>query len=264
MCKSIEMTRLIRCVMGWMVMGALMLNLSSRVVAQEIKPDLSGLGRAARPNELAAWNTDVRADFQGLPPGQGSVKEGELLWEQKCARCHGSFGESHSHTNPLLGGITPDDVKKGRVAAQAPDSKVPVSTLMKVATVSTLWDFVRRAMPWDAPKSLSTNEVYASLAYLFFLADLVEADFVLSDKTLPKIQNLLPNRFGMTLDHGLGSVNGKPDVNQPACMKDCVVGEPKVKVIPTRMKQIHGNLEDQMRDFGAFRGVTLETKAAKP
>ena len=128
-----------------------------------------GIGRPATPKEVAAWDIDVRPDFKGLPKGSGSVAQGMDIWEAKCASCHGVFGESNEVFTPLVGGTTKDDVKTGRVARLTDPAYPGRTTLMKVATVSTLWDYIHRAMPWNAPKSLSTDEVYAVTAYLLNL-----------------------------------------------------------------------------------------------
>src|SRR5512132_591706 len=180
-----------------------------------------GVGRAATPAEIAAWDIDVRPDFKGLPAGSGSVALGQKVWDAKCAQCHGTFGESNEVFTPLVGGTTADDIKTGRVAALTkPD--VARTTLMKLSTVSTLWDYIRRAMPWNAPKSLTTDEVYAVVAYLLNLGDILPDDFVLSDRNIAQVQARLPNRNGMTRDHGLWDLKGKPDVANAPCMKDCV------------------------------------------
>src|SRR5438552_17062190 len=76
-----------------------------------------GVGRPATPAEIAAWDIDVRPDFKGLPPGSGSVAEGQKVWDAKCASCHSTFGESNEVFTPLVGGTTAQDVKTGRVAA---------------------------------------------------------------------------------------------------------------------------------------------------
>ena len=125
-----------------------------------------GIGRDATAKEVAAWDIDVRPDFKGLPKGSGSVAQGQVVWETKCASCHGIFGESGEVFNPIVGGTTKDDVRTGR-AAHLTDSGYPGrTTLMKLATVSTLWDYVHRAMPWNQPKSLAVDEVYAVTAYM--------------------------------------------------------------------------------------------------
>jgi len=110
-----------------------------------------GVGRAATPAEIRAWDIDVRPDFQGLPAGHGSVAQGQEIWDAKCATCHGTFGESNEVFTPLVGGTTADDVKTGRVRSLT-DPSVARTTFMKLSTVSTLWDYVRRAMPWNAPR----------------------------------------------------------------------------------------------------------------
>src|SRR5690349_1303678 len=181
-----------------------------------------GVGRAATPDEVAAWNIDVRPDFQGLPKGSGSVADGQKIWDDRCASCHGTFGESNEVFTPLVGGTTAEDIKTGRVKSLV-TGDVARTTLMKVATVSTLWDYIRRAMPWNAPKSLSVDEVYAVLAYLLNLGDILPADYVLSDRNIAEVQQRMPNRNGMTRNHGLWDIKGKPDVANTACMKDCPV-----------------------------------------
>src|SRR6187551_3853507 len=75
-----------------------------------------GIGRAATPAEIKAWDIDVRPDFKGLPPGRGTVAQGQDLWEAKCAGCHGVFGESNEVFSALVGGTTKDDIRTGRVA----------------------------------------------------------------------------------------------------------------------------------------------------
>jgi len=216
----------------------------------------SQVGRAATPAEIAAWNIDVRPDFAGLPPGSGSVAQGLQVWESKCARCHGSFGESVQFTNALAGGTTAQDLASGRVAGLAwlnPQVQpLPATTLMKVPNVSTLWDYIRRAMPFDQPKSLSTNEVYASLAYMLSLADVVPQDFVLTERNIAQVK--LPNRLGMRTDHGLWRVDGTPDVQGTLCMSGCDTSE-VLRTLPARAKFQQGNIAEQMRSYGPSRGV---------
>src|SRR5688572_14034743 len=169
-----------------------------------------GIGRAATAAEIKAWDIDVRPDFKGLPPGSGSVEKGQKVWDEKCASCHGTFGESNEVFTPLVGGTTAADIKTGRVGTLV-TGDVARTTLMKLSTLSTLWDYVNRAMPWDKPKSLTTEEVYAVVAYHLHLGDILPGDFVLSDRNIAEVQKRLPNRNGMTRKHGLWDVKGKPD-----------------------------------------------------
>lgn len=215
----------------------------------------TGVGRPASVAELAAWDIDVRPDFMGLPPGSGSVAQGAKLWEAKCALCHGVFGESQDAFPPLVGGSTRADIERGRVAALSAETEVPKTTMMKLATVSTLWDYIRRAMPFNAPKSLTVDEVYAATAYVLHLADIVPADFVLSERSIGSVQQRLPNRNGMSTLHGMLQVNGKPDVASVACMKDCPVGAQPASVLPGVARVRNGNLANQNRPYGAVRGI---------
>ena len=162
-----------------------------------------GFGEAASPAIQAAWNDDVRGiDGKGLPAGQGSVKDGEKLYEQKCAACHGDFGEGTSRYPELAGG-------RGTLTADRP-----------LKTVGSYWpyaptvfDYIRRAMPFNAPGSLTNNEVYAITAFVLNLNDIVPANGVLDAKSLAAIK--MPNRDGFINEHL------KPDVHALACMHDC-------------------------------------------
>lgn len=222
-----------------------------------------GIGRAATPAEIAAWDIDVRADFTGLPKGSGTVARGQEIWDNKCASCHGFFGESNEVFPPIVGGTKPEDVKRGRVASLV-ESSDQRTTTMKLARISTLWDYIRRAMPWNEPKSLTVDEVYAVTAYILNLGDLVPGDFTLNDRNIREVQGRLPNRDGLRPYPGLSEVHGKPDVRSTACMKDCVKGEVKiVSTYPESAKDTHGNLADQNRLVGPVRGVVTVAGAAR-
>jgi S-disulfanyl-L-cysteine oxidoreductase SoxD len=215
----------------------------------------AGIGRAATPAEIKAWDIDVRGDFTGLPPGKGSVTKGMEVWEAKCASCHGVFGESNEVFPPIIGGTTKKDIETGRVAGLVSNTEAQRTTLMKASKVSTLWDYINRAMPWNAPKTLTTEEVYAVTAYILHLGDILPADFVLSDRNIREVQNRMPNRNGLTREHGLWSARGTPDVRATACMKDC---DPKVEVssgLPLHARNAHGNLAEQKRNLGGVRGA---------
>lgn len=228
--------------------------------AQDHGRKFQGIGRDATPREVQAWDIDVRPDFKGLPKGSGSVDKGQEIWESKCASCHGVFGESNEVFSPLIGGTTKDDIKTGHVA-RLKDAAFPGrTTFMKVATVSTVWDYINRAMPWNAPKSLSHDEVYAVTAYLLNLADIVGPDFTLSDGNIAGVQARMPNRNGMTTDHAMWPgpefvKNARPDTQAAACMKDCGP-EPQIRSrLPEHASNNHGNLADQNRMVGAQHGM---------
>jgi cytochrome c len=217
-------------------------------------PPYANVGRTATPQEVAAWDIDVRPDFKGLPKGSGSVVKGMEVWEGKCASCHGTFGESNEVFTPIVGGTTREDVKSGRVASLRDNKQPQRTTMMKVATVSTLWDYINRAMPWTAPKSLTTEEVYAVTAYILNMAEVLPDDFVLSDQNIAEVQGRMPNRNGMTQAHGMWDAKGKPDVRSTACMTNC--GDVKLRSeLPAAARNVHGDLSAQNRSFGAVRGV---------
>lgn len=245
------------------LMGILLVGAAGTATAFDRYP---GLGRLATPAEVRAWDIDVRPDFKGLPQGSGNVDDGMTLWEAKCASCHGIFGESNEVFTPLVGGTRADDVESGRVAALIDNSFPQRSTFMKVATVSTLFDYIKRAMPWTEPKSLSDDEVYALLAYLLNLAEVVPADFVLSHENIAEVQTRMPNRNGMTTDHGMwpgasaaaGGIGngGTPDVNGDACMSNCKTEVVVASALPEYAQDAHGNLAEQNRPVGPVRGVS--------
>ena len=242
-------------------LAAAALGLGAQALAQaKEQAGYPGVGRTATAREVAAWDIDVRPDFKGLPKGAGSVAKGMEVWEGKCASCHGIFGESNEVFSPLVGGTTAQDIQTGRVARLTDAGFPGRTTLMKVSSISTLWDYINRAMPWNAPKSLTVEEVYAVTAYMLNMGNVLPDSFVLSDRNIAEAQARLPNRNGMNTDHGLwpgkGMGNGgKPDVRPVACMNNCEA-EPKVaSFLPDFARNNHGNLAEQQRPVGPQRGA---------
>ncbi|HLL17838.1 MAG TPA: cytochrome c, partial [Rubrivivax sp.] len=252
-----------RCREALLVASAL--AFASAVHAQARYPSI---GRAATPAEVKAWDIDVRPDFVGLPKGSGSVARGMQVWESKCASCHGVFGESNEVFSPLVGGTTVDDIKTGRVANLKRADYPGRTTLMKVAHVATLWDYINRAMPWNMPKSLTTEEVYAVTAYMLNLGGILPDDFTLSDRNIADVQKRMPNRNGMTAAHAMwpgNELNGtsKPDVRAAACMVNCPVDGKVTSMLPDHARHAHGNLAEQNRLVGPQRGADT-TRTAGP
>ncbi len=146
-----------------------------------------GLGRPATPEEIAAWDVDVSPDGTGLPAGSGDVLNGEEIFADNCAVCHGDFAEGVDNWPKLAGG-------EGSLA-----DKDPLKTVGSYwPYLSTTWDYVNRSMPFGNAQSLSPDEVYAIVAYILYSNDLVDDDFVLSDKTFPDVA--LPNAAGFVVD----------------------------------------------------------------
>jgi cytochrome c len=159
-----------------------------------------GIGRAATPAEVAGWNIDVGGDGSNLPPGSGSVSQGRDVFDQQCAACHGAKGEG-GMGDKLVGG-------QGTIATAK-----PVRTVGSYWPYApTLFDYIRRAMPQNAPQSLSNDEVYAVSAYIFNLNGLVPPDATLNAEALAAIK--MPNRSMFVGDP-------RPDVRNPACMSGC-------------------------------------------
>ena len=237
--------------------------------------NFTGIGRPATPKEISAWDIDVRPDFAGLPKGSGSVSKGSVVWENKCASCHGYFGESNEVFNPIAGGTSKADIQSGRVARLNDTGFPQRTTMMKLSTLSTLWDYINRAMPWNAPKSLTVDEVYAVTAYVLNLGGVVDDNFALSNANMAQTQALLPNRNGKSTSHGLWpgrefigtktaqqSTAYRPDVSAKRCMTDCGATPTVQSELPAYARDAHGNLADQNRLVGPQRGATTAKAAA--
>ncbi len=226
------------------------------------------LGRGATPDEIKAWNIDVRPDFQGLPQGQGTVAEGTKLWESTCASCHGDFADSNAVFPPIVGAYqaSKQDIATGRVAKLANPTEGGGTSIEKLSTLSTLFDYIHRAMPWNAPDTLTWNQTYSLVAYLLNLANVVPANFTLTRDNVQQVQDMLPNRNGMTWNHGMWpgkeiGNGGIPDTHNVECMKNCA---PKPKVdsfIPEYAMNTWGNLADETRPWGPIRGQVTLSKA---
>ena len=169
-------------------------------------PRQYGIGHAATQQQIAGWDIDVRADGQGAPAGQGSVKDGEKVYLDKCAACHGEFGESAGRWPQLAQG-------KGTLA-----SNDPVKTVGSYYPyLSSVFDYIRRAMPFGDAQSLSNDELYAVTAYVLNLNDIVDDKFVLSRQTWNQVK--MPNQSGFFDDDRKDAE--KAFWNAKPCMKDC-------------------------------------------
>ena len=141
------------------------------------------LGRPATPEEIALWDVSIGPDGAGLPLGNGSPQQGEAVYVAKCLPCHGEKG-SGKPNDQLVGGV-------GTLTGDQPPVKT-VGSFWPYAT--TLFDYVRRAMPFNTPRSLSDDEVYAVCAYILRLNGIIGEDAAMNAQTLAKVQ--MPNRDG--------------------------------------------------------------------
>ena len=162
-----------------------------------------GLGRPATPAEIAAWDIDVRPDGQGLPLGQGDVLTGEEIFTETCSGCHGDFGEGVGRFPALAGGF--DTLTDER----------PVKTVGSYwPYLSTVFDYVRRAQPFGSPGTLDDDDVYALTAYILYLNDEVDEDFVLTRDNFAQFR--LPNEAGFSDDDRASETQGGK-----LCLSDC-------------------------------------------
>jgi S-disulfanyl-L-cysteine oxidoreductase SoxD len=152
---------------------------SATAVAQA--PARFGFGRAATPADIAAIDIDVRPDGTGLPAGRGTAAEGATIYASKCASCHGKTGKEGP--NDVLVGREP---RSGFPFSQDPKLPHTIGNYWPYAT--TVFDYVRRAMPPTAPGSLTDDEVFALTAFLLHANELIPADAVMDRTTLPKVQ----------------------------------------------------------------------------
>lgn len=166
----------------FMPRAALLLMAAWSVAALVRAADGPKLGRELTPEEVRKVDITVAPDGSGLPPGSGSVAAGAAVYAQKCQSCHGQDGAGKPQ-DQLTGGV-------GSLASGKP-VKTPVSFWPSATTV---FDYIRRAMPISAPQSLTNNEVYAVTAYLLSIDGVVSKDAVLDAKSLPQVK--MPNREG--------------------------------------------------------------------
>ena len=164
------------------------------------------IGKLATKIEVAGWDIDVRPDGVGAPKGSGNAIDGEEIYVNRCAACHGDFGEGVDRWPALVGG-------DGTLASHDPEK----TTGSYWPYASTIFDYVYRSMPFGEAQTLTHDETYRVVAYLLYMNEIIEEDFVLNDKNIGKIK--MPNEEGFLLPDprpDIANLNGKP------CMKNCV------------------------------------------
>jgi hypothetical protein len=145
-----------------------------------------GLGRPATPSEISAVDIDVEPDGRGLVPGSGTAARGKVVYAARCVTCHGATGKEGPQ----------DILVGGQGTLKTPKPLKTVGSYWPYAT--TVWDYVRRAMPFDHPGTLTTDDVYAATAYVLFLNGIVGENDIVDQSTLPRVR--MPNRDGFVGD----------------------------------------------------------------
>jgi S-disulfanyl-L-cysteine oxidoreductase SoxD len=169
-----------------------------------------GIGREAKPEEIAGWDIDIRPDGMGLPPGKGTVKQGEAIYMQQCAACHGEFGESAGRW-PIISG--------GENTLASDDPVKSIGSYWPYA--STVIDYIRRAMPFGNAQSLTNDELYAVTAYVFYLNDIIKDEhFELNANSFKSIK--LPNEPNFRDDDR--DVAERSLWRKSPCMTNCLPG----------------------------------------
>lgn len=178
------------------------------------RPGGFGLGRPALIEEVAAWDIDVRPDGLGLPEGEGDVWTGEEIFVENCSVCHGDFGEAVGRWPVLAGGW------------DTLDHDDPVKTIGSYwPYLSTVYDYINRAMPYGNAQSLEPDEVYAITAYLLYVNNIVEDDFVLSNENFLDVR--LPNEGGFFMDDRAETEYANWSNSEEVCMSNC---KPNVEI----------------------------------
>lgn len=166
-----------------------------------------GLGREALPEEIAAWDLDIAPDGRNLPVGSGSVEDGEMIFSDNCAVCHGEFAEGAGNWPKLAGGD---------------DSLADVDPLKTVGSywpyLSTVYDYVRRSMPFGAAQTMTDDDTYAITAYILYSNYLVEDDFVLSNENFMDVE--MPNAGGFIVDDR-AETEYNLFTSEAACYENC-------------------------------------------
>ena len=183
---------------------SLIIFLANTTIASDRK---FNLGQIATKAQVVGGDIDVRPDGLGAPIGSGTALFGEEVYTEQCAACHGDFGEGADRWPPLVGG-------EGSLASHDPEK----TTGSYWPYASTMYDYIYRAMPYGNAQSLSHDETYGIVAYLLYMSDIIEEDFILSDKNIGEIE--MPNRDGFLLP------DPRPDIMNThgnPCMSNCQV-----------------------------------------
>jgi len=216
------------------------------LAASPVLAEKFGLGRAALPEEIAAWDGDISPDGTGLPVGSGDAIDGEEIFAGQCASCHGDFAEGIDNWPKLAGG------------ADTLDHEDPLKTVGSYwPYLSTAYDYIKRSMPYGNAGTLSDDDVYAIVAYILYSNDLIEDDFVLSNETFLEVE--MPNAGGFIIDDRAEAEyaqwTGAP------CMENCKTEEVKVTM---RAMVLDVTPEEDVAEAAVTEAAVEAVVAAEP
>ena len=189
------------------IVSALMLTSLISTLSSEASDRAFNLGSIATSQQVKGWDIDVRPDGVGAPIGSGTAFDGEEVFAEQCASCHGDFGEGVDRWPELVGG---DGTLNTHDPLKTTGSYWPYA--------STIFDYIYRAMPFGEAQSLSPDETYQIVAYLLYMNDIIDDEFELNQENIGKIE--MPNQNGFMLP------DPRPDaqpISGVACMKNCDV-----------------------------------------
>jgi len=179
---------------------------------------ISNVGSPVTDEQLSSWDISVFFDGENLPAGTGTLTDGEEIYQIQCAMCHGEFGEGASGYPKMLGAPMDEFIQ----TAQDGEDNVSIRGVNNLwAHAPTLYDFIRRAMPFFAPQSLTPDQTYAVTGYVLLLAEVIDGDVedidadYLRSITMPSADNFYTDT--------------RPDIKNVRCMADCYDYEPEVK-----------------------------------
>ncbi len=204
------------------LLGILTLSsmITTIVVAEASKSDkvkITGVGTPVTDAQLVKWDISVFFDGENLPKGSGTLEEGEEIYQAQCAMCHGEFGEGLKGY-PVMLGAPMDEFKQ---VAQEDGNNVSIRGINNLwGHAPTLFDMIRRAMPFFAPQSLTAEQTYSVTGYVLVLAEIIDDDVekidaaFLKSVKMPSVDNFYTDT--------------RPDVNNVRCMKDCYKQKPVI------------------------------------
>lgn len=217
------------------ILGFSVLMTASADTAKTKKVNITGVGSPVTDAQLVNWDISVFFDGENLPKGSGTLDEGEKIYQAQCAMCHGEFGEGLKNYPKMLGDSMEDFIQ----VAKDGGNNVSIRGINNLwGHAPTLYDFIRRAMPFFAPQSLSKDQTYSVTGYVLMLAEVIDDDVETIDAALLKSIKM-PSVDNFYTDT-------RPDVKNVRCMKDCYTHKPII------VNESEGSSDE--KDSGSHKG----------